>query len=63
MPRPSVDKFACFWSAEGNLSLRSITLAPLQGRPLVLSHDREGVVFTFTEELALHAGEELVLLV
>jgi hypothetical protein len=57
--------------AEGNLPLRSITLAPgpaatpsatLNGRPLVLSHDREGVVFTFAEELTIHAGEELVLL-
>ena len=61
---------------EGNLPLRSIALAPgpvaspsarLQGRPLALSHalprhDREGVVFTFTDELTIHAGEELVLL-
>jgi hypothetical protein len=60
MPRPNVAKFVCFWSAEGDLPLRSITLAP--GHPLVLSHDREGVVFTFTEELTIHAGEELVLL-
>jgi hypothetical protein len=56
---------------EGALPLRSITLAPgpaatatatLQGRSLVLSHDREGAVFTFAEELTIHAGEELVLL-
>jgi hypothetical protein len=51
--------------------------ATLQGRPLVLSRDlpsrglpsrdlpsrdREGAVFTFAEEITLHAGEELVLL-
>jgi hypothetical protein len=55
--------------AEGSLPLRSLTLAPgppvtatLQGRPLVLSRDREGAVFTFAEEITIHAGEELVLL-
>ena len=57
--------------AEGNLPLRTITLAPgpaatatatLQSRPLVLSRDREGAVFTFADELTIHAGEELVLL-
>jgi hypothetical protein len=56
---------------EGALPLRSITLAPgpaaaatatLQGRSLVLSHDREGAVFTFADEIAIHAGEELVFL-
>jgi hypothetical protein len=58
--------------AEGNLPLRNIMLAPgpaatatatLQGRPIPLAppspnHD----VFTFTDELTIHAGEELVLL-
>ena len=53
---------------EGNLPLRNIVLAPgphvtaiLQGRPLVLSRDRDGAVFTFAEEVTIHAGEELVL--
>jgi len=58
--------------AEGNLPLRSIVLAPgstntpsatLHGSAVLLSRDREGAVFTFTEELTIHAGEELVLLV
>jgi len=57
--------------AEGSLPLRSITLAPgpavtpsatLQGRTVALSHDREGAVFTFADEITIHAGEEVVLL-
>jgi hypothetical protein len=57
--------------AEGNLPLRSIVLVPgpatsptatLQGRSLAVSHDHEGAVFTFPDELTIHAGEELVLL-
>jgi uncharacterized protein (DUF608 family) len=53
---------------EGSLALRSITLAPggganpsatLQGRALALVSP----AFTFAEEVTIHAGEELVLLV
>ncbi|HLY17592.1 MAG TPA: GH116 family glycosyl-hydrolase [Bryobacteraceae bacterium] len=56
---------------EGRLPLRSITLAAgpaatasatLQGRAVTLTHDQAGAVFTFAEEITIHAGEELVLL-
>ncbi|MGA2742801.1 MAG: hypothetical protein ABSG65_35850 [Bryobacteraceae bacterium] len=57
---------------EGNLPLRSIALTPgpaatpsatlntrlIELAPAALNHD----IFTFTDELTIHAGEELVLL-